>query len=52
MAANLIYETIVTDYNLPRVAAMAALFLILALAALALLGLAQRLFAARPASGS
>ena len=32
MAADLIYERIVTDYNLPRVAAMAALFLILALA--------------------
>lgn len=50
MAANVIYETIVTDYNLPRVAAMAALFLVLALAMLALLGLIQRQFA-RPASG-
>ena len=52
MAANVIYETIVTDYNLPRVAAMAALFLILALVALALLGLAQRRFTAHPARGS
>lgn len=47
MAANLIYERIVTDYNLPRVAAMAALFLILALAALAMLVLLQRAFARR-----
>jgi len=45
MAANLIYERIVTDYNLPRVAAMAALFLILALAALAMLAMVQRAFA-------
>jgi len=51
MAANVIYETIVTDYNLPRVAAMAALFLLLALATLALLGLVQRHFS-RPAEGS
>ena len=42
MASNVIYETIVTDFNLPRVAAMAALFLVLALAALALLGAVQR----------
>jgi len=42
MASNVIYETILTDFNLPRVAAMAALFLVLALAALALLGVAQR----------
>jgi len=42
MASNVIYETILTDFNLPRVAAMAALFLGLALAALALLGLLQR----------
>jgi putative spermidine/putrescine transport system permease protein len=42
MASNVIYETILTDFNLPRVAAMAALFLVLALAALALLGLLQR----------
>jgi putative spermidine/putrescine transport system permease protein len=47
MAANLIYERLVTDYNLPRVAAMAALFLVLALSALALLALAQRHFSAR-----
>jgi putative spermidine/putrescine transport system permease protein len=47
MAANLIFERIVTDYNLPRVAAMSALFLVLALAALALLGTLQRFFAAR-----
>lgn len=47
MAANLIYERLVTDYNLPRVAAMAALFLVLALAALALLALLQRYFAGR-----
>jgi putative spermidine/putrescine transport system permease protein len=44
MAANVIYETILTDYNLPRVAAMAALFLVLALASFALLGLVQRRF--------
>jgi putative spermidine/putrescine transport system permease protein len=42
MAANVIYETILTDYNLPRVAAMAALFLVLALASFTLLGLIQR----------
>jgi len=42
MASNVIYETIVTDFNLPRVAAMAALFLVLALVALALLGAVQR----------
>jgi putative spermidine/putrescine transport system permease protein len=42
MASNVIYETILTDFNLPRVAAMAALFLVLALAALALLGAVQR----------
>jgi putative spermidine/putrescine transport system permease protein len=42
MASNVIYETILTDFNLPRVAAMAALFLILALAALALLAAVQR----------
>jgi putative spermidine/putrescine transport system permease protein len=46
MASNVIYETILTDYNLPRVAAMAALFLILALACLALLATAQRWTAA------
>lgn len=52
MAANLIFERIVTDYNLPRVAAMAALFLVLALAALTLLGAVQKLFAGRqPAAG-
>jgi putative spermidine/putrescine transport system permease protein len=49
MAANVIYETIVTDYNLPRVAAMAALFLLLALGTLAVLGLVQRYFS-RPAA--
>ncbi len=42
MASNVIFETILTDFNLPRVAAMAALFLVLALAALALLGLLER----------
>jgi putative spermidine/putrescine transport system permease protein len=42
MASNVIYETILTDFNLPRVAAMASLFLILALAALALLAAVQR----------
>ena len=47
MAANLIYERIVTDYNLPRVAAMAALFLVMALAALAVLAIFQRTFARR-----
>jgi putative spermidine/putrescine transport system permease protein len=44
MAANVIYESIVTDFNLPRVAAMAVLFLLLALATLGLIGLAQRRF--------
>jgi putative spermidine/putrescine transport system permease protein len=42
MAANWIYEIVITDLNLPRVAAMAALFLVLALLALGVLGLAQR----------
>ncbi|MEI6201062.1 MAG: ABC transporter permease [Enhydrobacter sp.] len=42
MASNVIFETILTDFNLPRVAAMAALFLVLALAVLALLGLLER----------
>jgi putative spermidine/putrescine transport system permease protein len=42
MASNVIFETILTDFNLPRVAAMAALFLVLALAALALLGSLER----------
>lgn len=42
MASNVIFETILTDFNLPRVAAMAALFLLLALAALALLGFLER----------
>jgi putative spermidine/putrescine transport system permease protein len=42
MASNVIFETILTDFNLPRVAAMAALFLLLALAALALLGALER----------
>jgi putative spermidine/putrescine transport system permease protein len=43
MAANWIYESVITDFNLPRVAAMAALFLLLALGALGLPGLIQRL---------
>lgn len=47
MAANLIYERVITDYNLPRVAAMAALFLVLALCALGALALVQRYFARR-----
>jgi putative spermidine/putrescine transport system permease protein len=42
MASNVIYETILTDLNLPRVAAMAALFLVLALSAFAVLAVAQR----------
>lgn len=42
MASNVIYETILTDFNLPRVAAMAALFLLLALSSLGLLGVLQR----------
>jgi len=42
MASNVIYETILTDYNLPRVAAMAALFLVLTLSFLGILGLLQR----------
>jgi putative spermidine/putrescine transport system permease protein len=42
MASNVIYETILTDFNLPRVAAMAALFLVLALTALGVLGFLQR----------
>ena len=43
MAANWIYESVITDFNLPRVAAMAALFLLVALGALGLLSFAQRL---------
>jgi putative spermidine/putrescine transport system permease protein len=42
MASNVIYETILTDLNLPRVAAMAALFLVLALASFAFLAIMQR----------
>ena len=42
MASNVIFETMLTDFNLPRVAAMAALFLVLALGALALLGAIER----------
>jgi putative spermidine/putrescine transport system permease protein len=42
MASNVIYETILTDLNLPRVAAMAALFLVLALSAFAVLAIAQQ----------
>jgi putative spermidine/putrescine transport system permease protein len=42
MASNVIYETILTDLDLPRVAAMAALFLVLALSAFAVLAVAQR----------
>ena len=42
MASNVNFETILTDYHIPRVAAMAALFLVLALAALALLGALER----------
>ena len=42
MASNVIFETILTDFNIPRVAAMAALFLVLALAALGLLGALER----------
>jgi putative spermidine/putrescine transport system permease protein len=42
MASNVIFETMLTDFNLPRVAAMAALFLVLALVALGLLGSIER----------
>ena len=42
MASNVIYETILTDLNLPRVGAMAALFLVLALASLGFLAATQR----------
>jgi hypothetical protein len=42
MASNVIYETILTDFNLPRVAAMAALFLVLALSCLGVLGFLQK----------
>jgi len=42
MASNVIYETILTDFNLPRVAAMAALFLVLALGCLGVLGFLQK----------
>ncbi len=42
MASNVIFETILTDFNLPRVAAMAGLFLVLALVALGLLGALER----------
>ena len=48
MASNVIYETILTDYDLPRVAAMAGLFLVLALSALGLLGFALRRIAGLP----
>lgn len=48
MASNVIYETILTDLNLPRVAAMAALFLVLALSAFAVLAVAQRWLARLP----
>jgi putative spermidine/putrescine transport system permease protein len=47
MAANLIFERIMTDYNLPMAATMAALFLILSLAALGALGSMQRRLALR-----
>lgn len=47
MAANIIYEQIITDYNRPRAAAMAALFLVLALTVLAALGVVQRRLALR-----
>ena len=52
MAANVIYETIVTDFNLPRVAAMAALFLLLALGTLAVLGAIQRSLSVREVARS
>lgn len=52
MASNVIYETILTDFNLPRVAAMAALFLILALVALGLLGMLERWSIRRWAGGA
>ena len=52
MASNVIFETILTDFNLPRVAAMAALFLVLALAALALLAALERASARLWAGGT
>jgi putative spermidine/putrescine transport system permease protein len=48
MASNVIYETILTDLNLPRVAAMAALFLVLALSAFAVLAIVQLWFSGPP----
>jgi putative spermidine/putrescine transport system permease protein len=47
MAANLIYERIITDYNLPAASAMAALFLALSLAVLGGFAAAQRRLALR-----
>jgi len=47
MAAGIIYERIVTNYNVPEAAAMAALFLGLTLVVLTLFGLLQRRLARR-----
>jgi len=47
MAATIIYQRIVTNYNVPEAAAMSALFLLLALAALGAMGWAQQRLARR-----
>ncbi len=47
MAASIIYERIVTNYNVPEAAAMASLFLGLALAVLIVLGVLQYRLARR-----
>jgi putative spermidine/putrescine transport system permease protein len=53
MAATIIYERIVTNYNLPEAAAMSALFLLLALAVLGAMGwVQQRLSRRLPLGGA
>lgn len=53
MAATIIYQRIVTNYNVPEAAAMSALFLLLALAVLGAMGWAQERLARRfPAGGA
>lgn len=52
MAASIIYERIVTNYNVPEAAAMAALFLGLALAVLTAFGVLQHRLARRYTIGT
>jgi putative spermidine/putrescine transport system permease protein len=52
MAASIIYERIVTNYNVPEAAAMAALFLGLALAVLTVFGVLQHRLARRYTIGT